>query len=177
MFKPLRVQKGWTGLGAVALLLSAGLGALAFDAILSLHPQSMKYSPPWLLISVFLFPVAFCVQLVSKFRDIEDVDGLSQMEQSRLTRIVAAKRRQVWIAVGFYVFSALFTAAVFLLPSQHPLFFSGYNVIGGLLGMGIFALACIWKEFEAANSFVRDCKRAAKRRKAAKSALDDFQDE
>ncbi|MCI0508628.1 MULTISPECIES: hypothetical protein [Chromohalobacter] len=174
MCKPLRVQAGWSGLGAMALLLSAGLGALAFDLILSLHPQGVPYSPPWLLMSVFLFPIGFCVQLIGKLRGLEDTDGLSRMEETRLTRIVSAKRRQVWIAGGFYVFSAIFSAAVFLIPSKNPLFFAGYDVIGGLLGIGIFALACIWKEFEAVNNFVRDCKRSAKRRKAAKSALDDF---
>lgn len=177
MRAPITKQRGWTGIGALVLVLSAGLGAFAFDCILSLYPEGAKYSPPWLLISVFLFPVAFCIQLIVKFRAVETTEGLTRMEERRLSVIVGAKRRQVWIGVGFYLASALFTAGVFMLPSESPLFFAGYDVVGGLLGIGIFALTFIWKEFEATNDFVRDRKRAAGRKKAVKSALDDFEDE
>lgn len=171
------MQRGWTGIGALVLILSAGLGAIAFDCILSLDPEGAKYSPPWLLISVFLFPVAFCVQLVGKFREVETTDGLTKMEERRLSVIIGAKRRQVWVGISFYMISALFTVGVFMLPPESPLFFAGYNVVGGLLGIGIFILTAIWKEFEATNDFVRDRKREAGRKKAINSALDDFGNE
>ncbi|MBT2773950.1 hypothetical protein J7J47_17140 [Halomonas sp. ISL-60] len=158
-------------------MLSAGLGAFAFGCILSLYPEGMKYSPPWLMISVFFFPIAFCIQVILKLRGVEVTEGLTMMEERRLLRIVKEKRRQVWIGVGFYFFSAMFTVAVFILPVSHALFFAGYNVIGGLLGIGISVLTYIWKEFEATNDFVNERKRKANKKKAINKSLDEFQED
>lgn len=177
MNSPNSSQHGWTAIGALVLILSSGLGAFAFACILSLYPEGMKYSPPWLMISVFLFPIAFCIQVISKFRSVEATEGLTLMEERRLLRIVKEKRRQVWIGVGFYVFSAIFTVAVFILPVGHALFFAGYNVVGALLGIGISVLTYVWKEFESTNDFVNERKRKANRKKAISKSLDEFEDD
>lgn len=177
MKAPNNLQYGWTATGALVLLLSAGLGAFAFDCILSLYPEGMKYSPPWLMISVFLFPIAFCIQVITKFREVETTEGLTMMEEKRLLRIVKDKRRQIWISIGFYSLSAIFTVAVFVLPANHPLFFAGYNVVGGLLGIGISVLTYVWREFESTNDFVNDRKRNSNKKKAINKSLEQFEDD
>ena len=68
----LKQQAGWTKFGLLGVIISAFIGALAFFCILSLLPQGVIIAAPWLLITLFLLPLTYCYQVMTKVTEIKE---------------------------------------------------------------------------------------------------------
>ena len=167
--RKISVQQGWTAAGALGTILSAAVGSIAFEHLMRLIPHESALATPWVLVSLFLLPATFCIQLLLKLWDLKELDGLSRREKSRLKQIIDEKTRQLFIAIGYYVLSAVFVVAMFLFTSNEPhLFKVSIVTTGGLLGISLFSIGLIFSE----TKNVADFRAELKERSEAKQKQD-----
>lgn len=167
-----KTQLGSTLIGALGLLLSAVIGALCLDFVLNLIPVTNKIVIPWAIVSLFLFPFAYCVQTIHKLWELKEPSGLSKTEKRRLSYLISGKNRQLLFAAAFYIFSAVIAVVLFTLSSGNPAYFrSSVIILGGLLGVSIFSLALIYLEIKQINDFKVKLMQRVEDKKRRKAAL------
>jgi len=151
---PAHIQRGWTAFGAIGTIIAAGVGALAFEGLMRLIPIGANVATPWVLVSLFSLPLAYCVQLLLKIWGLKEQNGLSREEKRRLEKIIKGKARQLTIAIFCYVLFAFIIAILFFLSSSNPALFSPSILItGGFLGISIFSMGLIFSEMEELYAF------------------------
>ncbi|MFT6331217.1 MAG: putative membrane protein [Bermanella sp.] len=164
-------QAGWTLYGAIGMIVFAGIGAFSFEFLLRFVLNDSTLASPWVLISVFLGPLTFCVQLFLKVLDLREQEGLNRDEKRRLEFIINGKIRQIYAAIAFYLVSASIVGALFTFMTFDINLFK-YSVIicGALLGMSIFSTYLIFNEINDLAKFkakLKDRSTAAKNKAAA----------
>ncbi|WP_275628800.1 hypothetical protein [Pseudomonas sp. 273] len=151
-------QQGWSGLGAMAVILSAAIGALAAHYIVSSFDQNTPPVVQWGLLTVFLLPMGFAIQLWTSLNGIRETKGLSGNERRRIRVTIDGKIRQVQIAICFYVLSAMVIAFGLLLsPRSWPIYhivtvFTGMSL--GISTASIFLILHEWREISSFKSKV-----------------------
>jgi hypothetical protein len=165
-------QKGWTLWGALFLIIAAVSGSLAFTALLLVIPEGKTVIVPWAMVSIFLLPITFSVQLFFKLTELKDQKELSRDERRRLATIVDEKLRQIKISILFYIVSALFIACSFMLAdSNHALFNSALIIAGGLLGITLASVGLIFSETQSVTDFKSKIQNRETERKRQRATL------
>lgn len=163
-------QGGWTGLGVLAVVLAAAIGGLAAHYIVSSFDQSTPPVVQWGLLTVFLLPMGFAIQLWVSLNGLRETKGLSGSERRRIATTVSEKIRQVQIALCFYVFSAVVIAFGLLLSPTSWKVYHAVTVFTGLsLGIStssIFLILHEWREISQFKSKVFE--RSSKNKQLAK---------
>jgi hypothetical protein len=168
--KPTNLQSGWTNLGVIGVMLAAVLGFYGFGLLVNIF--HIKMSVPWALVSVFLLPLGFCVQLLLKLWELKEQDNLSRDEHRRLKPMIEAKTRQFLIAIIYYVFSAAILATLFFFSeSDVELFKFVIKLAGALLFISVFSVYLIFLEMKAISDFKANLKERIELEKRQKVAL------
>lgn len=151
-------QRGWTGIGVLAVVVAAAIGALTAHYIVSSFDQSTPPVVQWGLLTVFLLPMGFAIQLWVNLNGLRETKGLSGSERRRIKQTVIEKIRQVQIALCFYVCSAiLISFGLLLSPANWQIYhlvtvFTGLSL--GISTASIFLILHEWKEISAFKSTV-----------------------
>lgn len=154
----MRNQSGWTGIGALAVVLSAAMGALLAHYILSSFDQTTAPVVQWGLLTVFLLPMGFAIQLWVNLNGIRETKGLSGSERRRIRNTVAEKIRQVQIALSFYIVSAMVIAlGLWFSPASWKVYhavtvFTGLSL--GISTSSFFLMIHEWREISNFKSTV-----------------------
>ncbi len=164
-------QKGWAGFGVLGVILSAVIGALCFAGIMHLISAGASVVTPWVLASLFILPLTCCVQLLFKIFDLKELRGLSKNEKRRLKPIINGKTRQLFIAILYYVLSAVLVVTLLFFSSDNQDLVKYIIVfIGGLLGVSIFSMALVFIEMKELTDFKAKIKQRADDKKNQRSA-------
>ncbi len=165
-------QDGWTLAAVLGVIASAAIGAYCFDFLLKLVPNDVQITVPWVLITLFILPLTFAVQLLIKTWEINDEENLSRDEKRRLKVIVDEKIRQIWMAIIYYVLGAVVVAALFVFSSaDQNLFRVTIQLTGGLLAISVFSVFLILSETHKLSKFRTKLKARADERKRQRAAL------
>lgn len=168
-------QRGWTGLGTLAVIVSAAIGALAAHYIVSSFDQSTPPVVQWGLLTVFLLPMGFAIQLWVILNGLRETKGLSGSERRRIHITVMEKIRQVQIAISFYVFSAVIIAFGLLLsPASWPAYHAVTVFTGLSLGISTASIFLILHEWREVSSFKSKVFERGVRNKQISKKLDDL---
>ena len=82
-----KYAQGWTGYGILGAILSAAIGALGFAGLMRLIPAEASVATPWVLVSLFILPLTYCVQLLFKvFDTTKDAEDAKQ-SNDKIVRI------------------------------------------------------------------------------------------
>lgn len=167
-------QTGWTVLGALGVVAFGLLGA-ALTSLLT-GPSLSPPAPPWTFITILLLPLTMAVSVLARLGELKALDGLSRSEQRRLDDRIAVKRRQVAVAISFYLASALFLGIAFygassagaaaMLPM--PLV---VRIAGGLDGVALFSVGLLLLEMHEVEDFRGALSRRANSDKSKAAAL------
>ena len=167
-----KTQDGWTGFGILGAILSAAIGALGFAGLMHLVPAEASVATPWVLVSLFILPLTYCVQLLFKIFDLKELGGLSKNEKRRLKPIINGKTRQLFIAIIYYVLSAVLVVTLLFFSSDNQDLVKYIIVfIGGLLGVSIFSMALIFMEIKELTDFKAKIKQRSDDKKSQRKAL------
>jgi len=167
-----KYEQGWTGYGILGAILSASIGALVFSGLMRLIPAEASVATPWVLVSLFILPLTYCVQLLFKIFDLKELQGLSKSEKRRLKTIINGKTRQLFIAIIYYVLSAVLVVTLLFFSSDNQEFVRSITVlIGSLLGISIFSMALVFIEMKELTDFKAQIKQRADDKKSQRSAL------
>ena len=167
-----KTQVGWTRYGVLGLILSTITGVLSFGALVRFVPDGATISTPYIFISLFILPLAFCVQLLFKVWDLKEQDGLSREEKRRLNPIIEGKSRQIFIAIIYCILSPVIIAAMFFFSSfDAGLFKAAIVITGGLLGITIFSIIIIFLEMKELVNFKAKIKQRSDEKKKQRAAL------
>lgn len=132
-------QQGWTGLGFLAVLVAAAMGALATHFFLLSADQSSPPTIQWGMLTVFLLPLGFATQLWWNLNSLREIKGITESERRRVKATVGAKRRQIQCAICFYVCSAsLIAIGLFLSPGNWAV----YKVVTTFTGVSFSVSIC-----------------------------------
>lgn len=146
----MKKQYGWSGAGVLAVILSASIGALAAHYIVSSFDKSTPPVVQWGLLTIFLLPIGFAIQLWTNLNNLREINGLSGSERRRIRETVKGKIRQVQIAISFYVLSAIVISFGLLMsPSNWRVYhlvtvFTGFSL--GVSTASIFLILHEWRE-------------------------------
>lgn len=167
-------QTGWTALGALGVV-AFGLFGAALTSLLT-GSSIGSQAPPWTFITILLLPLTIAVSVLAKLGELKSMDGLSRNEQRRLDDRVAAKRRQVGVAIAFYLVSALFMGIAFygassagtavILPMSLVV-----RIAGGLSGAALFSAGLLLLEMREIEDFRGALSRRANSEKGKTAAL------
>lgn len=147
-------QGGWTGLGVLAVVLSAAMGALLAHYIVSSFDQTTPPVVQWGLLTVFLLPMGFAIQLWVNLNSIRETKGLSGSERRRIKVTVAEKVRQVQIALSFYMLSALAIAfGLWFSPASWTVYHAVTVFTGLSLGISVSSFFLILHEWREISNF------------------------
>jgi len=165
-------QDGWTGFGILGAILSSVIGALSFAGLMRLIPAEASVATPWVLVSLFILPLTYCVQLLFKIFDLKELSGLSKNEKRRLNPIINGKTRQLFIAIIYYVLSAVLVVTLLFFSSDNQELVKYIIVfIGGLLGVSIFSMALIFMEMKELTDFKATIKQRSDDKKNQRASL------
>ncbi|MGB4498910.1 MAG: hypothetical protein WBI40_09430 [Methylococcaceae bacterium] len=168
--KTINPQSGWTILGIIGVIISGGVGAIAFDLLFKVAGYSN--SIPWALVPLFATPLTLSVQLLYKFFDLKELEGISREEKRRLKSMIDGKTRQLYIAIGYYTFSAALTVILlFFFHSNTYLFENSIRIIGLLTGISLFSILLIINESREISDFKSKIHDRSESKKKQKSAL------
>lgn len=172
----MKKQDGWTGIGALAVVLSAAMGALLAHYIVSSFDRATAPVVQWGLLTVFLIPMGFAVQLWTNLNGIRETKGLSGTERRRIRVTVTEKVRQVQIALSFYMASAIIIAfGLWFSPASWTVYHAVTVYTGLSLGISIASFFLMLHEWREVSNFKgRVFERSAHRKQLAKKldALD-----
>lgn len=147
-------QGGWTGIGALAVVISAAMGALMAHYIVSSFDQTTAPVVQWGLLTVFLLPMGFAIQLWGNLNSIRETKGLSGSERRRIRETVAEKVRQVQIALSFYMLSAMLIAfGLWLSPTSWGVYHAVTVFTGLSLGISISSFFLMLHEWREISNF------------------------
>lgn len=150
----MRKQEGWTGLGALAVLLSAAMGGLAMHFFLLSADQNSPPSIQWGILTVFLLPLGFATQLWWNLNSLRELKGVTESERRRLRETVSGKRRQIGIAICFYICSAFAIAIGLFLSTGNWLIYSIATIYTGVaLAISICSFFLILNEIRELSDF------------------------
>lgn len=165
-------QFGWTTFGVIGVMIAAAIGFISFEGLLNLIPSNYKITVPWVLVSLFLLPLTFCIQLLLKLWELREQDDISREERRRLKPLINGKTRQFFIAIIYYVLSAVIVVAFFFFTENNvELFRTVIKIAGGLLGISLFSIFLIFSEMNEISSFKADLKERVASKKRQKAAL------
>ncbi|MFI8735822.1 hypothetical protein ACIGKM_07890 [Ectopseudomonas toyotomiensis] len=172
----MKKQDGWTGIGVLAVVLSAAIGALLAHYIVSSFDRTTAPVVQWGLLTVFLLPMGFAIQLWSNLNGIRETKGLSGSERRRIRETVSEKVREVQIALSFYMVSAIVIAfGLWFSPASWKVYHAVTVYTGLSLGISIASFFLMLHEWREVSSFKgRVFERSARRKQLAKKleALD-----
>lgn len=147
-------QGGWTGIGALAVVLSAAIGALLAHYIVSSFDQTTAPVVQWGLLTVFLLPMGFAIQLWVNLNSIRETKGLSGNERRRIRQTVSEKIRQVQIALSFYMLSAMLIAlGLWFSPASWQVYHVVTVFTGLSLGISIASFFLMLHEWREISDF------------------------
>lgn len=176
----MKYELGWTAYAALGVIVAATIGALSFYGLFNIVPEEAIKVAPWVLVSLFLLPIAYAVQVLIKLWELNSVKGLSNNERRRLAHIIKGKTRQFFIAIMFYVLSAALIVILYSFTSiENGLFKLSIIITGGLLGISIFTVALIFSEMKEVYDFSNDLqvrKEVNEKKKIALNKLKDNKD-
>lgn len=165
-------QSGWTRFGVIGVMLAFAIGFFSFEELLNLIPSANKITVPWILVTLFLLPLASCIQLLLKLWELREQDDLSKEERRRLKPLVEGKTRQFFIAIIYYVLSAVIVVTFFFFSENNAeLFRTVIKITGGLLGISLFSMFLIFSEMNAISEFKANLKERVASKKRQKAAL------
>jgi hypothetical protein len=158
--------------GVIGVIASAIIGAFGFEVLLRLIPKGAQIAVPWVIVSLFLLPFTLCVQLVLKLWELKEQDDISRDERRRLNSLIKGKTRQLFIAIIYYVLSAVIVVALFVfIPNDVELFKVAIKITGILLGVSMFSIYLILLEMEEIADFKAKIVERARSKEKQKSAL------
>ncbi|MDI1277609.1 hypothetical protein [Methylobacter sp.] len=170
--KKLHSQQGWTSFGVIGVMVSAVIGIFGFEILLRLIPSNVSIVVPWAIVSLFVIPFTLCVQLILKLWDLKELDDISREERRRLKSIIDGKTRQFFIAIIYYVSSAVIVVTLYVfLANDVELFRIAIKVTGVLLGISMFSIYLILLEMKELSDFKAKLIERAISKKRQKSAL------
>ncbi|BGE57104.1 TPA: hypothetical protein L5Y18_006275 [Pseudomonas aeruginosa] len=150
----MRDQSGWTGVGVLAVVLSAAMGALLAHYIVSSFDRTTAPVVQWGLLTVFLLPMGFALQLWSNLNSLRETKGLSGSERRRVRETVSEKIRQVQIALSFYMLSAMLIAfGLWFSPSSWKVYHVVTVFTGLSLGISIASFFLMLYEWREVSNF------------------------
>ena len=165
-------QRGWTMFGVIGIMVSAVIGAFGFEILLRLIPSSAGTVVPWAIVSLFIPPLTLCVQLILKLWDLKEQDDISREERRRLKSIINGKTRQFFIAIIYYVSSAVIVVTLFVFFTHDTeLFKIAIKITGILLGISMFSIYLILLEMKEISDFKAKLIERVRSKKRQKSAL------
>ncbi|MCK9394186.1 MAG: hypothetical protein M0Q44_01170 [Methylobacter sp.] len=166
------LQKGWTTFGVIGVIASAAIGAFCFEILFRLIPVDATVVAPWAIVSLFLLPLSFCVQLILKLWDLKEQTNISREERRRLKLIIDEKTRRFFGAVFYYVLSAFIIVTLFFFLSNNAeLFRIVIKITGGLLSISLFSIYLIMLEMKEIADFKAKLIERADSKKRQKLAL------
>ena len=149
-------RNGWSGIGVLAVLLSAARGGLAAHYIVMSADQSTPPVIQWGVITVFILPVGFTVHLWNAVSSIADSKGLSGSERRRIEETIQGKTRQLIIAIMFYAISAVVIAIGLLASPGNWFAYQLVTVFTGMsLGISIASMFLMLNEWRDVSAFKR----------------------
>jgi MFS family permease len=152
--KKLHSQQGWTSFGVIGVIISAVIGTFGFEILLQLVPSNVSIVVPWAIVSLFVIPFTLCVQLILKLWDLKELDDISREERRRLKSIIDGKTRQFFIAIIYYVSSAVIVVTLYVfLANDVELFRMAIKVTGILLSISMFSIYLILLEMKELSDF------------------------
>lgn len=147
-------QQGWSGLGALAVLVSAAMGGLASHFFLQSADQASPPAIQWGLLTIFLLPLGFATQLWWNLNSLREIKGITESERRRIRETVGAKRRQIQIAICFYACSAFVIAVgLFLSPGNWPIYSMVTIFTGVSFSISICTFFLILTEIKEVSDF------------------------
>lgn len=165
-------QSGWTTFGVIGVIVSAAIGAFGFEILLRLIPSGAIVAVPWAIVSLFILPLSFCVQLVLKLWDLKDQENISREERRRLKSIINGKTWRFFGAIIYYVLSAFIIVTLFFFSANNAEFFRIVTLItGALLSVSMFSIYLIMLEMKEISDFKTKLTERAISKKKQKSAL------
>ncbi|MCR8721175.1 hypothetical protein NVV30_21085 [Pseudomonas syringae] len=169
-------QGGWTGGGALAVLLCAAMGGILAHYIISSLDHNSPPSVQWGLISVFLIPLAFATQLWVNFNGLREIKGITGSERRRLTETVQAKLRQIQFAILFYGLAALTIGFGLLSSTGNWKIYHAITIFtGSSLGISMASLFLILNESRELSDFKNKISERAQRNKQLSKKLSALQ--
>lgn len=161
---------GWTAIKALWLIVSFAIGAILASFLLGSVAKPIV--TPWFLISVLLLPLTFAVNLRMKTGELTEQSGLSREEKKRLRRAIKGKKRQLNVAIIFYILSAFAIGILFVTSAGDTDLLKGALIIAsGLICGSIYSVKLILDELTQLEDFKGVLADRAKQRKQQGSAL------
>ncbi|VXC94596.1 conserved membrane hypothetical protein [Pseudomonas sp. 8Z] len=150
----MKKQGGWTGIGVLAVVLSAAMGALLAHYIVSSFDRTTAPVVQWGLLTVFLLPMGFAIQLWVNLNSIRETKGLSGSERRRIRVTVSEKTRQAQIALSFYMLSAIIIAfGLWFSPASWKIYHAVTVFTGLSLGISIASFFLMIHEWREISNF------------------------
>lgn len=150
----MHVQRGWSSLGALAVLVSAAMGGLATHFFLQSADQNTPPAIQWGLLTIFLLPLGFATQLWWNLNNLREIKGITESERRRIRETVKEKRRQIQIAICFYVCSAFAIAVGLFLSSGNWPIYSLVTIFTGItFAISICSFFLILNEIKHLSDF------------------------
>ncbi|AVX11485.1 hypothetical protein ACM7LV_10835 [Pseudomonas aeruginosa] len=161
----MKIQGGWTGIGVLAVVLSAAMGALLAHYIVSSFDRTTAPVVQWGLLTVFLLPMGFAIQLWVNLNSMRETKWLSGSE-----RTVSEKIREVQIALSFYLVSPVIIAfGLWFSPASWKVYHAVTVYTGLSLGISISSFFLILHEWREISNFKsRVFERSARNKQLAK---------
>lgn len=145
----MKIQGGWTGIGVLAVVLSAAMGALLAHYIVSSFDRTTAPVVQWGLLTVFLLPMGFAIQLWVNLNSMRETKWLSGSE-----RTVSEKIREVQIALSFYLVSPVIIAfGLWFSPASWKVYHAVTVYTGLSLGISISSFFLILHEWREISNF------------------------
>lgn len=169
----MKKQFGWTGLGALAVIISAAIGALAAHYIVSSFDQKTPPIVQWGLLTVFLLPMGFSIQLWNGLNSLRETKGLTGSERRRIRTTASEKIRQIQISIGFYAIAAMLIAFGLLLSPTSWAIYHLVTVFTGLsIGISIASIFLLLHEWREISEFKNKVFERSAKNKALNKKLD-----
>ena len=166
-------RSGWTGLGLLAVILAASIGGLTAHYIVMSADRSSAPIVQWGLLTIFLLPIGFAMQLWHILGSVSDTKGLSGSEKRRLESTIEGKSRQLQIAVMFYVVAAALIALGLLKSPDNWFIYQLVTIFTGMcLGISIASIFLILQEWREIAAFKRKISARQSRAKAVGKKLE-----
>ena len=165
-------RNGWSGIGVLAVMLSAVIGGLAAHYIVMSADQSTPPIIQWGVVTVFILPVGFTVHLWNALSNITETKGLSGAERRRLEQTIRGKTRQLIIAIMFYALSAAVIALGLLASPGSWFIYQLVTIFTGMsLGISIASMFLMLHEWRDITAFKRKIVSRSAAEKASRKKL------
>ena len=107
------------------------------------------------------------MQIFFKLQDLKSIKGVSQSERRRITGIVDVKVKQIFLAIFFYLISAVVLALGFLFANSIEIFV----LSGVLIGCSIFSAGLLLSEVRSITDFTADVENREETKNRQRSAV------